>query len=317
MFSRAAANELRELLSPLNLGAAPGTSELIASYRDHYSLIFDSDFTHRIGVFESEGFQLVAQHFQVPAERCRGTAFLLHGYYDHGGLYGHLIRHLLHENLSVLIFDLPGHGLSSGEPASIDSFQRYCSAFLALCQLPTVIDLPRPWFAIGQSTGSAVLMDSLLHNDLANRVEFKKLVLLCPLIYPAQWGKSKFLYYLASPFLDSVKRGFARNSHDEEFLDFLKHEDALQCRVLPTAWVGAMIDYHKRFQSSPERDFILNVVQGTEDGTVDWRKNLPLIEMKFKGTKSYLIEGARHHMVNESEDYRGTIFNQVSRILFE
>lgn len=317
MFSLADARELREQLPPLNLGAAPTTSELIASYCDHYSLKFAADFTHRMGVFESDGFHLVTQYFQVPVERCRGTVFLLHGYYDHAGLYGHLIKYLLDQDLSILIFDLPGHGLSSGEPASIDSFQRYCAAFMSLCQLPTVIGLSRPWFAIGQSTGSAVVMDALLHNDLANRVDFEKLVLLCPLVYPAQWGKSRLLYYLASPFLNSVRRGFARNSHDEEFLDFLRHRDALQCRVLPTAWIAAMIDYHNRFQSSPARDFILNVVQGTADGTVDWRKNLPLIETKFKGTRSHLIEGARHHMVNESEAYRRTIFSQVSRILFE
>lgn len=316
MFSRADADRLREQLPPLNLSAPPFTSELLARYCEHYALQFDPEITHRIGVFESDGFELVAQHFQVPGERCRGTVFLLHGYYDHAGLYGHLIAHLLGEQLSVLVFDLPGHGLSSGEPASIDSFARYSGAFLQLCQLPTVTDLPRPWFAIGQSTGSAVVIDSLLHNELMNRVDFEKLVLLCPLVYPAQWGKSKLLYYLASPFLKSVKRGFARNSHDEAFLQFLKHGDALQCRVLPTAWVGAMIDYHKRFQSSAARDCKLNVVQGTADGTVDWRKNLPLIEAKFKGARSYLVEGARHHMVNESREYRDAIFTRVSEILF-
>lgn len=318
MFSRTDAETLRDQLPLLDLAAAPYTSELATRYREHYALhVEQPDIIHRLGVFESDEFRLVAQHFQVPPERCKGTAILLHGYYDHVGLFGHLIRHCLSEQLSVLIFDLPGHGLSTGEPASIDSFERYSSAFLNLCQLETVQGLPRPWFAIGQSTGSATIIDSILHHELQKRLHFKQIVLLCPLLYPVQWGKSKFLYHLARPFLKSIVRGFAKNSHDEKFLDFLKHRDALQCRVLPTAWVGAMIDYHNRFRLSPAQDVALNIVQGTADRTVEWRKNLPLIEEKFSNTTTHLIDGARHHMVNESERYRSAIFAQVSRILFE
>ena len=47
---------------------------------------------------------LTAQHFQLP-EVGAGTAFLLHGYYDHAGLYGHLIRQCLALGYSVIIMD--------------------------------------------------------------------------------------------------------------------------------------------------------------------------------------------------------------------
>ena len=35
----------------------------------------------------------------------QGTVILAHGYMDHIGLYGHLIRDLLHRRLTVLCFD--------------------------------------------------------------------------------------------------------------------------------------------------------------------------------------------------------------------
>ena len=55
----------------------------------------------------------------------KGSVVIVHGYLDHTGLYGHLIKQLLERQLTVVCFDLIGHGLSSGEPASIDSFDQY------------------------------------------------------------------------------------------------------------------------------------------------------------------------------------------------
>lgn len=315
MFSRADADDLREQLPSFDLTAEPFAGDLFSKYRSYYGLDVFSEVSHRIGCFESAGFRLVAQHFKLSDEKCTGTVVLMHGYYDHAGLFSKLIKHCLDNQLSVLIFDLPGHGLSSGQPASIDTFQHYSSALLALCKLPTVSQLPRPWYAIGQSTGSATIIDSILHNELVDEVGFNQHILLCPLLYPAQWGILKFLYYLVRPFLKSIPRGFADNSHDDDFLEFIKNGDPLQCRRLPTAWVTAMLDYCGRFQAAKSHDVPLHIIQGTDDGTVDWRKNVPLFEMKFPNTKTHMIKNARHHMVNESSAYRKEIFEMISDII--
>ena len=47
----------------------------------------------------------------APAEP-QGTLLLLHGYYDHMGLYRHVVDWALSMNFAVLACDLPGHGLS-------------------------------------------------------------------------------------------------------------------------------------------------------------------------------------------------------------
>ncbi|WP_423811416.1 alpha/beta hydrolase, partial [Pseudomonas aeruginosa] len=41
-----------------------------------------------------------------------GSLLLMHGYYDHMGLYRHVVDWALGMGFSVLACDLPGHGLS-------------------------------------------------------------------------------------------------------------------------------------------------------------------------------------------------------------
>ncbi|MED5413144.1 MAG: alpha/beta fold hydrolase, partial [Pseudomonadota bacterium] len=84
--------------------------------------------SHRMGLLRSYNFDLVCQSFCTSLDKQKGTVFIIHGYFDHTGLYGHLIKHCLQKGLTVISFDLPGHGLSSGDPASIDSFNQYSDA---------------------------------------------------------------------------------------------------------------------------------------------------------------------------------------------
>ena len=115
MFSRTDAEALRKQLTPIDLhGPQTDQTAALNAYRRHYGIDADSlgcHHSHRIGTFPSGDYMLTVQHFQLP-EAGAGTAFLLHGYYDHAGLYGHLIRQCLALSYSVVIMDLPGHGLS-------------------------------------------------------------------------------------------------------------------------------------------------------------------------------------------------------------
>jgi lysophospholipase len=108
---------------------------------------------------------------------------------------------------------------------------------------------------------------------------------------------------------------FSANSHDAEFLHFLQYSDKLQSRKIPRDWILAMIDYYKRFDKAPPLDQKLEIIQGTDDGTVDWEKNIPKIVAKFAGSKVYEIKGARHHLVKESVPYRAQVFQFLNQIL--
>ena len=98
--------------------------QAVRDYFTHFGLDGNwCDAKHVFGTFESAGFTLAA-HVYEPATYT-ATVVLLHGYLNHSGQYRHLIRFLLENGFAVALFDLPGHGLSTGESAAIASFDQY------------------------------------------------------------------------------------------------------------------------------------------------------------------------------------------------
>lgn len=308
MFSTADAKALRKQLRPIDLsGPQTEPTPTLTAYRRHYGVDNNSlgtSHSHRIGTCRSGDYTLIVQHFQLPGAGA-GTAFLLHGYYDHAGLYCHLIRECLKLDYSVVIVDLPGHGLSSGKPASIGSFEEYSEALESVLELAA--KLPRPWVGIGQSTGCAVIMDSLVSRKLDERFGLAQYILL----YPVGRSFSRYVFYLTRSFLSVIGRSFARNSHDDGFLRFLREHDCLQARTLPTDWVAEMADYQQRFAVAGQSEVPVQIIQGTDD----WRKNLPLIREKFPAGCAHLVDNARHHLLNESAAFRDLLFARLAGII--
>lgn len=318
MFSREDAGRLRESLGPMDFQEPAPRSEVLQSYCDFYGLNFGSSqhpVSHCIGYLATGEFKVVCQHFRVPLVQQRGTAFVVHGYFDHVGVYSHVIEHCLRSGLSVVTFDLPGHGLSSGVEASIDSFRQYCAALFAVLESAQLQRVHSPWVIMGQSTGGAIVIDALLEAQLAERFDFAAYILLAPLLRPQSYYKSKLLFYATRWFLRSTRRKFAKNSHDPEFLNFLRHNDALQSQLLQRNWVLAMIDYQQRFRMGQQSSEVLHIIQGSGDGTVDWQYNLPQFLAKFPRSKTYMIADAGHHLVNEARPYRDRVFTCLDEII--
>ena len=89
----------------------------------------------------------------------------------------------------------------------------------------------------------------------------------------------------------------------------------MQSGKLPRAWVLAMIEYQKRFTKAAISNKVLHIVQGSGDETVDWQYNLSRILYKFPDSKIYMVTGARHHLVNESPEFRDKIFFSIGQLV--
>ena len=155
-----------------------------------YQQFYKTDFPHRdvwrgMGRFEVDGYEVVS-HCWWP-EKVKGTLFLLHGFYDHTGLYRHVIEWALDQDFAVIACDLPGHGLSSGPRASIRDFSEYQDALQALFAEAASIALPQPWHLCGQSTGGAIVVDHVLNHGEGSPAQ-GHLILLAPLVRPRAWG---------------------------------------------------------------------------------------------------------------------------------
>jgi alpha-beta hydrolase superfamily lysophospholipase len=294
---------------------------LVQTYLNDYGINFAKEFpeiSHGFGCVNAAGFKIATQYW-LP-ERAQGTLVVVHGYYDHLGVFDHAMRFALQHNLAVIGFDLPGHGLSSGEPAAIDSFDQYGDVLAKVLQQSAAI-MPQPVYALGQSTGCAVLMNYLwryakTQNTLA---QFKKIAFCSPLVLPRGWRGIQMgstVYGVLRHFVRQISRTFSQSSHDLEFNRFLKEQDPLQARTLPLSWVGAMKAWHKMLMDLAPLQTDCLIVQGTADMTVEWRYNVPLLQQKLPAAKLVYIQGAGHQLVNESPEYRGQVFIAIEHYFF-
>lgn len=287
-------------------------SDEALAYFAHYGLDCGGPATkHVFGSFESAGFTLAA-HLYEPAEY-QATVILLHGYLNHTGQFRHLIRFLLENNCAVAVFDLPGHGLSSGETARIDSFDQYITAmqdFLALAK----DHLNGPYHAIGFSTGAAILVEMLLEN-IADALE--KIVLVGPLIHWTAYEQSKGTYKVYKQFTDKIARFHRRNSSDREFIVFNRTQDYLHSKHLSLKWVKALFDWNDKIEPMGPCGRELLVIQGDKDGTVDWKYNMDLVRQKFPNAAIKMIPGANHELFNEAPEYKQQTLKNIKNYLKE
>ncbi|MGL6160327.1 alpha/beta hydrolase [Microbulbifer sp.] len=298
---------LREQLPELDF-SGNGEGPLLPAlqeYRNYYDLQFPLAHRTGVGTFEAAGFELVAQYWLV--EKPRGTLFICHGYFDHTGIYGSAVRFGLERDLNVVVFDFPGHGLSSGEPVAIDTFLQYRQALEALLHIARD-KLPGPWHALGQSTGGAALLAYLQYSCWQ---PFDKIFLLAPLVRPARWHLRKWRYYLGRFFLANPDRGFNINTHDAEFARRQAHRDPLQSPVMSMRWLTAMVDWLNTFPKTAKNPKPILVIQGTGDETVSWRYNMRVVRDRFPNSKRVIVRGARHQMINETQPYRHQILKAL------
>lgn len=307
---------MKQQLRAMDFAAPPTYGNAIRAYFQFYGIDFTdsfADLTHRFGTIKSGEFDLSCHSFQRTG--ADSTAYVVHGYFDHAGLYQHVIRFLLDRNINVIVFDLPGHGLSSGPRASIGAFADYIAA-LDECVKQSAPFMQQPALFFGQSTGGAVIMQYLLDRKFDQVIaEPEHVVLLAPLVRPAKWSVLRFVFSVNRHLIDSMPRRFSNNSNDPDFLEFLRETDPLQYRGLPMQWLLAMKVWIKHFLASPDSKLVPLLVQGEQDNTVDWKYNIKKVRAKFPSVRLRLLPEGKHHLVNESVEIREQMFALVEEYI--
>lgn len=306
---------LLERLGPFDPECREALDQELSAYCRFYGLdlwVEHPDVHYHQGHVTADHHQVMVHYFRLPeSARPRGTVFILHGYFDHVGLYSQLIDRCLGAGFDVLAYDQPGHGLSSGKPAAIGSFLEY-QAVLTDVMASVRNKIRGPWYAVGQSTGGGILIDYLLSNHhTPGTSDFRRVVLLAPLIRPAGWLKAKILHSLVKPFVSRWARVFVNNSGNSRFVTFLKEHDPLQARAVHVDWVSALRRWVPHIESARPVGYPVTVVQGERDLTVDWQHNLRIIRNKFSQVKEVRIPDGRHHLVNEAQNLQATVFSAI------
>ncbi len=302
----------------------------LKKYLSHYNIdALGKGIATSYGIWKTHdmhSYTIVQQYWQAkpsPQGHIKGTLIICHGYFDHSGLYGRLIEWGLQHHYHVLCFDLPGHGLSNGEPATITHFDEYTRVFeLVIQQAKTLELITTPLCAIGQSTGCSVITNYLFQLQQPSnhqvQIPLDQIILLAPLVRSFGWGCLRWLYFLLRPFVKHIQRRFIDSSHDSEFNRFLAQHDSLQSQRIPLAWLGAMETWHQTVKTTANTDqnhYPLHIIQGTGDKTVDWRFNLSILKVCFPSTTIHYIPKCRHHIVKESPLYWQQAETFISKIL--
>ena len=306
-----------KVLQPLNLNQAFQPSKELLAYRKLYALDL-LDCEQWQGYIQIPLFKLHVQVFK-PHQKPVGTVCLLHGYLEHSGIYQPIIREILEQGFSVVTYDLPGHGLSDGSPASIQNFDHYQQVLLAVYQyVKHASQLPKPWLGIGQSTGGAIWMHHLLeYAEKRQDPIVDRVLLLSPLIRPAKtaWWHNSVGLGIIKRIKRQVPRHFRRNNHNPEFLRFIRLKDPLQPRMMGMDWILAMSKWMFEMEQRPPCRIPVWLAQGALDQTVDWRYNIEFIRRKFRLQTLLMLEEGSHQLINERADIRAALTGLIPAFL--
>lgn len=286
----------------------PETNEYFLMFLDFYNIQFENS-KIKSGYIKHRNYKIAVYNF-IPDHPIE-TIYLVHGYYDHVGIQKNLIEHLLQNNYEVVTFDLPGHGLSGGKIADIDSFDTYTEILNLIIKTTSSVN-NKPYHLIGHSTGAATILNGLLENNIEG---ISKIILVSPLIHSNYWNSSIIGNSIAGIFTSEISRKFRNNSSNVEYLDFVKNKDVLQYKKFPLNWFNALVEWNKKIDNLSPSSQKLLVIQGTRDSTVDWRYNLDFIVKKFPNSDIIKIDNAEHQLYNESSVIRKKVFSEITKYL--
>jgi alpha-beta hydrolase superfamily lysophospholipase len=281
---------------------------------DTFNMLPDTRARHAVGIrpiagtFRSDSFTCVGQIYRC--DNSRGTVFFLHGLFDHTGTVANGIGACLRENFTVATFDLPGHGLSGGERSAIGDFSEYAGALREFLRICTEL-VDTPYIFIGHSTGCAVAYE---YAATSTEQPFEKVIFLAPLARPVFYHLALVGNAVLRLFVPAAPRWYRAVSHDRDFL-LRQRDDPLQANKLPVRWATAYFLWWERSQAYRRQTLPLTVIQGTGDGVVDWRYNLPWFGKKVEGCTIIKIPKARHQLLNEAEPYRSECIGHIREIL--
>ncbi len=301
-----------DISRPIDFSAVSDAMQRYLSTYGFDQIVETHQVSYSVGWLALPDYRLVLHSWK--ASNTRGTVLVCHGLFDHVGLFLPLVDHLISSGFSVLAVDFPGHGLSEGERAVIDDFSEY-GVLIDEVLSRLAESLVSPVFAVGQSTGCAALMSYVLSPE--RDIPFGRLAFMAPLVRPRAWRRVRLGHAVLGRFVSYVPRRFGDNSHDPDFVEFLRSQDPLQPRHISTRWVGAMNRWGANFSRLPESDLPLLSVQGDEDDTVEWQTNLKEIGKKFSAHQIEILHEGRHHLVNEAEPWLGKAFAKVTEFLLK
>ncbi|MCQ9207243.1 MAG: lysophospholipase [Omnitrophica bacterium] len=254
-------------------------------------------------MFETkEGLRLF-EKFERPKGNARALIVIVHGYGEHSGRYGHVVRRLVNAGYAVYVFDLRGHGRSSGARVFVRSFNEYLSDLEAYLTRVGEREPGRPLFILGHSLGGAIA--TLFAID--KKPDISGLILSGPLL-KLPGNISPLFIRLASligcilPKLPIGNKVLASLlSHDSKVVENYEKDPLTHHGGIPAGSARAINCALKRIQNGMAGISLpLLIMHGTDDRLADVKGSKELYRCARSTDKTLrLYDGFYHEILNE------------------
>lgn len=234
-----------------------------------------------------------------------------HGLGEHGSRHDYFFKQFS-QYFNICIYDLRGHGLSSGKRAHVNKFSEYTN------DLDEVISFIKQEYSMdrfvlfGHSMGSLVTA-SYMQKKATSQMYPEKVFLSGPPVNgPGFEGKFFGIAPLAlTKGLASIKASFPlggmldikKLSHDARVYEHYIADDLNSLRIHTKLLFNILAEAREVFSKPLRINCNLYVAVGTEDALIGPQALIDYFTHVEKNAKLYKNEGAYHEMHNEVDKY--------------
>lgn len=264
----------------------------------------DSSVRHTSWQFDGAGGALLHLQAWLPAGDPAAALAVVHGYGDHGGRYVWFGEAMAARGYAVYVYDLRGHGQSSGERGQVRRFSDYYDDTAIYLDEVRRAQPGRPLFLVGHSLGGLIAAGFTARQPQG----LDGLVLSSPFFRLAMEVPATKV--IGARVLAVVKPDWnigntvqaADLSHEPDVVDAYV-TDPLVHHVAPARWVVELLSAQAAAPTTAERlELPLLLLYGDEDVVAD-----PAVARAFLAAagspdkKLHAYEGLYHELFNETE----------------
>jgi acylglycerol lipase len=261
----------------------------------------------------------VELHWQLTSPAvAKATVVVMHGFAEHGGRYGHLVRALLPHGYAVLTFDARGHGKSGGRRVYIDRFAEYDDDLAVILAL-AANQAPQPLFLFGHSQGGLITLHLALRGTLPVKAVAVSNPALANKVQVPGWKSglakvaSKYAPTLAVP-AGLPPTDITRDAAEVQAYD----RDPLNSKNATSRWYTEFLQAQAEVLARPEAQAVLPMLAllGTGDRIID-----AAVSEQFFGQvpggrcQTKIYAGFYHELINEPEAERNQVLGDLQRWL--
>lgn len=249
-----------------------------------------------------------------------------HGLGEHGKRHDYFFK-MFSQYFNICIYDLRGHGMSSGKKAYVEKFDDFTNDLDDVISYLTKEYSMERYVLFGHSMGGLITA-SYMQKNAVDKVPYPEKVFLSapPVAGPGPQGKffaiaplgfNKTLANIKSSFPLGGMLDIKRLSHDARIYENYITDELNSLKVHTKLFFNILAEAREVFSKPLRCNCKLYVAIGTADKLVSPNALITYFTQVEKNAKLFKNEGAYHEMHNEVEKFREPYLEFLKESLME